>query len=275
MQKHSITEHPIIVDIPPSSDDTSRLKKGKTLKLKVTRSSPPLELKYYGKGELPKEDQERIEKFLTSTTPSALVLPSKDIDIGRKDLVDLTSHMAFVSSDVINAYQNLLKEAEGDKCIYTTSFLYQTLGTAMSPEMFLVDITEERINEAKYWFIPLFDFEHWHLLAVDLQGGKYLHLSSIKNPKYNAGFEKACKFIGNYLQEHFSDLFGRRGTRPVDWEMINLEDIPMQDQSNDCAIFLLAYEEYLQKGRNLDFCQEDMTRRRGEIAAEFLRLFDT
>ncbi|XP_020086181.1 uncharacterized protein LOC109708770 [Ananas comosus] len=49
MQKHSITEHPIIVDIPHSSDDTSRLKKGKTLKLKVTKSSPPLELKYYGK----------------------------------------------------------------------------------------------------------------------------------------------------------------------------------------------------------------------------------
>nr|CAD1819859.1 unnamed protein product [Ananas comosus var. bracteatus] len=115
--------------------------------------------------------------------------------------------------------------------------------------------------------------KYLHLLAVDLQGGKYLHLLSIKNRKYNAGFEKACKFIGNYLQQKFFNLFQRRGTRPVDWEKINMEDIPMQDQSNDCAIFLLAYEEYLQKGWNLDFSQKDMTRRRGEIAAEFLRLF--
>nr|CAD1831593.1 unnamed protein product [Ananas comosus var. bracteatus] len=192
----------------------------------------------------------------------------------RTDFIDLTNHMAFVSSDVIDAYQHLLEQAEGHKCIYTTSFLCQTIGTSMNPaEMFLQDINEEVVTGAKYWFIPLFHSDHWHLLAVDLEAGKYIHLSSIKKPKYNAGFETACKYIGNFLQNKFPDLLLRRGTRPVDWEMINKDDIPMKDQSNDCAIFLLTYEEYLQKGWNLNFSQKDITKKRGEIAAEFLRHF--
>nr|CAD1825755.1 unnamed protein product [Ananas comosus var. bracteatus] len=145
--------------------------------------------------------------------------------------------MAFVSSDVIDAYQHLLEEAEGQRCIYSTTFLYQTIGTAIGIEIFLNDLTKGVISDAKYWFIPLFDFDHLHLLAVDLQEEKYLHFSSIKNAKYNARLEKAvmqhslmqCNFVGNFLQNNLLDLFCRRETRSVNWEKINMEDIPMQD----------------------------------------------
>nr|CAD1842528.1 unnamed protein product [Ananas comosus var. bracteatus] len=273
MPEPSTIPPPIIIDIPELKE-TSKKQEAQKLKLKVPLSSANRDLKYYGKGELPKEDQERIEKFLTSTSTEPVRVPSKGIDIEMTDFIDLTSHMAFVSSDVIDAYQHLLEQAEGHKCIYTTSFLYQTIGTSINPaEMFLQDINEEVITGAKYWFIPLFHSDHWHLLAVDLQARKYIHLSSIKNPKYNAGFETACKYIGNFLQNKIFNLFLRRGTRPVDWEMINRDDIPMQDQSNDCAIFLLTYEEYLQKGWNLNFSQKDITKKHREIAAEFLRHF--
>nr|CAD1823844.1 unnamed protein product [Ananas comosus var. bracteatus] len=209
---------PIIINIPELKE-TSKKQNAQKLKFKVPLSSANRDLKYYGKGELPKEDQERIEKFLISTSTEPVRVPSKGIDIGRTDFIDLTRHMAFVSSNIIDAYQNLLEQAEGHKCIYTTSFFCQTIGTSMNPaEMFLQDINEEVITGAKYWFIPLFHSDHWHLLAVDLQAGKYIHLSSIKNPKYNAGFETT-------------------------------------------------------KGWNLNFSQKDVTKKRGEIAAEFLRHF--
>nr|CAD1842425.1 unnamed protein product [Ananas comosus var. bracteatus] len=183
--------------------------------------------------------QRRIRRalkiFLTSTT-NARRVPSKNIDIGQSDFVDLTSHMAFVSSDVIDAYQHILEEAEGQRCIllrpepaYLVEFGHANRppngqGTAIAANMFLNDLTEGVISEAKYWFIPLFDFNYWHLLAVDLQEGKYLHFSSIKNAKYNVGFEKAisiffiCDFVENFLQNKLPDLFRRRETRPIDWE---------------------------------------------------------
>nr|CAD1824003.1 unnamed protein product [Ananas comosus var. bracteatus] len=214
--------------------------------LQVAKSSAPQDLKYYGKRELPKEDQERIKNVLTSTT-NAIRVPSKNINIERSDFVDLTSHIAFVSSDVIDAYQHILKEAEGQRCIYSTTFLYQTIGTAIVADILLNDLTEREISKAKYWFIPLFDFDHWHLLALISKKES----TSTSRPLKTLN-TTLCDFVENFLQNNLPDLFRRRETHPVDWEKINMEDIPMQDQSNDCAIFILAYEEYLQKRWNMD-----------------------
>nr|CAD1839519.1 unnamed protein product [Ananas comosus var. bracteatus] len=189
--EEDITDFPrIIIDIP-ELEETSKKQKARKLKLKVPLSSANLDLKYYGKGDLPKEDQERIEKFLTSTSFEPVRVPSKGIDIGRTDFIDLTSHMAFVSSDVIDSYP-AFTGAGGRPQVHIHHVLPLSDNRNINEPRRDVFARHQRGGfGAKYWFIPLFDSDHWHLLAVDLQSGKYIHLSSIKNPKYNAGFETA------------------------------------------------------------------------------------
>lgn len=71
--------------------------------------------------------------------------------------------------------------------------------------------------------------------------------------------------------KNFLDLFGGGAKHPLDWEKINVEDIPIQNQSNNRAIFMLAYEEYLQKGWNLNFSQKNITKKCGEVVAACLQ----
>nr|CAD1825819.1 unnamed protein product [Ananas comosus var. bracteatus] len=129
-----------------------------------------------------------------STTTKAATQAAKsgkpEPSIIESDFVNLTSHMAFVSSDVIDAYQHLLEEAEGQRCIYSTTFLYQTIGTAIGTEIFLNDLTKGVISDAKYWFIPLFDFDHLHLLAVDLQKRSTFTSRRLKTLNTTLGLKK-------------------------------------------------------------------------------------
>nr|CAD1842360.1 unnamed protein product [Ananas comosus var. bracteatus] len=134
----------IVIDISLSEEAC------KTKKLSVAKKDRKKYFWYYGKGVLPRKDQNLIVNFLHSDT-KLIRVPSKNIEIARNDFIDLTSHMAFMSFDIIDSYQHLLEKATGHRCIYSPTFLHQSMDSDFDRRKFTANVIEGAIKGAKFW----------------------------------------------------------------------------------------------------------------------------
>ncbi|XVF68759.1 hypothetical protein PTKIN_Ptkin11bG0027000 [Pterospermum kingtungense] len=112
---------------------------------------------------------------------------------------------------------------------------------------------QEDLKGVRKVFLPMCLYEHWLLFYADIDNKKLLWLDSNKHSRTSNNSEKqviCCWFLEFVLPS--------MGHVQKDWSFDVPNDIPLQKNSVDCAIFLMKYADCLTHGNFFPFSQEDM-----------------
>ena len=181
----------------------------------------------------------------------------------------------WLNDEVINNYLQLLKKENQNIFMFTTFFFTAFLRKGFNGVCNYYrkyDILSYRMI-----FIPVHHSNHWFLITFD---GKYLiSLDPYNYPESN-GLKKKHLLEGNRkyhehilmdLKEHyFKPLYSLYKKQWTDLQIkVQMPpDIPAQNNSFDCGVFLLMFAKYLVFRKEFDFTNDDMRRMRDEIRNE-------
>jgi sentrin-specific protease 1 len=124
---------------------------------------------------------------------------------------------------------------------------------------------------------------HWSLVVVDLHNKVMSYYDSLKwdGSEYMRVLTPLFEYLvrGERLSNTLStiqqnDNLGSEYTGSVnsqnEWEYRNIKNIPKQENSWDCGVYLCKYMEYISRNEEINFSQEDMNYFRIQIAHELL-----
>jgi Ulp1 family protease len=129
---------------------------------------------------------------------------------------------------------------------------------------------------------------HWSLVLIDLNKRTMIYYDSL-----NWNGKKYMKTLAHlftiYLNKYKSDDEGNRTLSTINaggvidltsseysddmndpWDYKFAQDIPRQENTYDCGVFLCKYIEYLSRGEQITFTQQDMNYFRLLITTELL-----
>ena len=222
-------------------------------------------------------DNARIDSALNINENQEEVLTRfKSIDINREKMSCLNDGI-WLNDEVINMYTEILRArtalAGKVSCHFFNTFFYSKL----SENGFNFRNVERWTKRAKvdifsldFVFIPInWGCIHWCLAVINIRDKCLEYYDSM------AGSDHGClKKIFAYL--HHESLHKRR--IPFDaseWKWYIPKDIPHQNNSFDCGMFVLCYMDSIANGHTFTFSQADFPRFRREVVLALLNVDDS
>ena len=207
------------------------------------------------------KEQLEIEDALRPGNPEEVLVQGFDDSITREDMRTLRRRK-WLLDKIINFYMELLMERSKEKKeprVYAfNSFFYPLLRAhgydavkdwEIGVDLFQMDLV----------LVPVHENDHWTLAVIDMKKQQIMYYDSL------LGTNKRClQTLKEYLHSNSSDT--------VNFDLIHMNDIPMQLNCYDCSAFMCKFAEYLARGVDLDFTQDDMSRFRKEMVYEILHL---
>nr|AAS93776.1 AT21482p [Drosophila melanogaster] len=215
---------------------------------------------------LTKEHHDRLMEL--SKYPLQQVIVAKfNLDICGSDIKILTSG-GWLNDKIINFYMNLLVE-RSEKRPGTVPSVY-----AMST-FFVPRLLQSGFDGVKRWTrkVDLFSMDlilvpvhqmlvHWCLVIIDLPAKTMLYYNS-----RGRGDPNLMRALVKYLQMESEDKLGLC----LDTSEFRIEDaqnVPQQDNMNDCGVFVCMFAEYLTRDAPITFSKKDMKYFRTKMVLE-------
>ena len=186
-------------------------------------------------------------------------------NIYRKDIKTLKPEQ-WLNDEIINKYLELLKERDTLLCskfptrkashFFSTHFL-TLLGTGDKYSFKNVENWTKNINifEMRRLYFPInIKNKHWVLAVVDMETKQICYYDSLKDSKLN---KRGYSYM-EYLLRWLRDVAGENHDMSK-WEILKKEKIPMQDNIDDCGVFVIMFCDFLSEDLPLSsFSQKDI-----------------
>ncbi len=188
----------------------------------------------------------------------------KKMQISQQDLIRLDSEGEYegkLSGEIVNAF---LHEIVAGKDIGMPS-TYFGVKISKAQEtgykgLLRQQTIDQWLNETSKLFIPLHQPEHWTLCVVERANNTIYHYNSLI--KCTSEQNELLKGIASYLE-----YIGYTSNTNI----IQLKNIPQQNNGYDCGVFTCAYAYYAVMNKEIDFGQEQMQYFRLKIIKELMK----
>lgn len=231
-------------------------------------SSNVQKVKHYYPASIGKEGILEVEGALRPVPPEEVLTQGFRISIKRCDMATLVGSN-WLNDEIINFYMNLIVQrgkAEGFSSVYIPSTFFFPM------------VMKRGYNGVRRWTknVDIFDHDlmlipihlemenHWTLIAVDFLQSSICYYDSYLQDK-----DEAMDAILDYLKEEMK----AKKNIEMDincWVKVNMKNIPLQENLSDCGVFSCIYAEYISRGAQMDFTQEDMPYFRRKMVYEIL-----
>ncbi|XP_043647726.1 sentrin-specific protease 1 [Drosophila teissieri] len=205
---------------------------------------------------LTKVQQDRLMELSEGPLEQVIVTKFK-LDIHRSEIKILTEG-AWLNDVIINFYMNLLAE-RSEKRPGQVPSVY-----AMNT-FFVPRLLQSGFDGVKRWTrkVDLFSKDiilvpvhhsgvHWCLVVIDLRAKTMLYYNS-----KGGGNPKVMRALKIYLRMESLD----KRQKPLDTNDFRIEhaqNVPQQDNMDDCGVFTCMFAEYLTRDALITFCKDDM-----------------
>ena len=208
--------------------------------------------------------QNVINAALIPRPPSEVLVEAFGLSIKRHDMHTLADR-SWLNCEVINFYMEMLKERgklENYPTVYTfNTFFYPRLlsggHAALKRWTQKVDVFSHDLI-----IVPVLLKVHWCLAVIDFRNKTVKYYDSMGSPN-----NKCLKSLMKYLQDESLDkrkaAFDTSG-----WQTENVKKIPQQMNGNDCGMFACTFAEYICRGADISFTQQDMPYFRSKMVYE-------
>lgn len=238
------------------------------LQSQQNNSSNVQRVKHYYPAYIGKSGIIEVEESLRPVPPEEVLTTGFRISIKRCDMATLVGSN-WLNDEIINFYMNLIVQrgkTEGFNSVYIPSTFFFPM------------VMKRGYNGVRRWTknVDIFDHDlmlipihlemenHWTLIAVDFLQSSICYYDSYLQDK-----DEAMDAILEYLKEEM------RSKKNIDmdvncWVKVNMKNIPLQENLSDCGVFSCIYAEYISRGAQMDFTQEDMPYFRRKMVYEIL-----
>ncbi|ESP00184.1 hypothetical protein LOTGIDRAFT_201054 [Lottia gigantea] len=217
--------------------------------------------------EITADMKEIIEKALQSGPTQAVLSEGYKLQILKQDMLTLKG-LNWLNDEVINFYMNMLMErGENDNMpkvhAFNTFFYPKLMGAGHSAvrrwtkrvDVLAVDYILIPVHLGMHWCLAIIDFRNKCIKYYDSMGGN-------NNKCLNALRQYLCEESLDKKKQQF-DLSG--------WTSVNVKDIPQQMNGSDCGMFACKYAEYITRGAEITFTQDDMPYFRRRMVYEIMK----
>ena len=190
-----------------------------------------------------------------------------DVHVSGKDINTLYGFQ-LINDQIIAFYLQAIvrrsaKNKHWPKCCALNSFVYRNLKEFGYKSIRRWTKNLDIFTYHKI-FIPVHLPEHWCLVIIDLQTQTISMYDSLGKDR-----DDILKLFPKYLESEHLD----KKKSPFDasaFQLVNVKDIPLQQNGWDCGMFLMKYAEYLSRNAKLTFTQKDMPYFRKRMVYEIL-----
>ncbi|CAF0837588.1 unnamed protein product [Brachionus calyciflorus] len=197
-----------------------------------------------------------------SKNDQPIIVKAFGIELFQSDLSELTSR-AKLNDKTLNFYMNLLCMSLGkEKFVTIDSLLIQKI---LSSDLRGIAKCLDKYNQSSYClflFPLLIDKNHWSLLVFNKCLKKVIYFDSVYDIKENYS---TIKKVVLTLSKYISVLKDAEN-----WELTQNYLAPKQTGDSDCGIYVCQYAKYFGQNQYFDFKQEDIIKKRCEMANEIL-----
>eukprot|EP00058_Branchiostoma_floridae_P007438 XP_002592926.1 hypothetical protein BRAFLDRAFT_275692 [Branchiostoma floridae] len=192
---------------------------------------------------------------------AAPVNSPRKFDLEVADLVTLAPQ-EWLNDNVINGYFELLAEVRPDVYCFNTFFYTQLCRKGYQGVKRWTK--KVQIFQKSLLLVPLHLGNHWCLAEVAVQD-KLLFLYDSRGGAYPTCLQRLVSYLCCEAKEREEEDF------TWGWGGHCKEDIPVQETSGDCGVFVCQYARCIVEGRRIDFSQDDITELRCHMTQELLQ----
>ncbi|KAK4786905.1 hypothetical protein SAY86_010738 [Trapa natans] len=228
---------------------------------------------------LTEEEESQVQQALSGNRRKVLAAHR---DSGIKitgEILQCLRPTAWLNDEVINLYLELLKEREKRepekflKCHFFSTFFYNKLTSKDGYDYKSVRrwTTRKKLGygliDCDKIFMPIHQKVHWCLAIINMKEQKFQYLDSLGGRN-----SYVLKILANYIVDEVKDKNGE-DLDVRSWDIEYVEDLPKQENSYDCGMFMIKYADFYSRGLGLCFNQEHMPYFRRRTAKEILKLW--
>ncbi|XP_005098591.3 sentrin-specific protease 1 isoform X1 [Aplysia californica] len=216
--------------------------------------------------ELTAEMEQTIRAALRPGSPGEVLSDAFRLQITRKDMATLGG-LNWLNDEIINFYMNMLMargEEEGRSQVYAfNTFFYPKI---MSGGHSAVKRWTKKVDifAMHYILIPVHLGMHWCLCIANMKDKVVTYFDSM------GGRNIECL---EAVRKYINDESVAKKQTPInmsEWSLVTAQDIPQQMNGSDCGMFACKYAEYITRGKEITFSQEDMPYFRRRMVYEIL-----
>ncbi|KAI8515215.1 sentrin specific peptidase 5 [Branchiostoma belcheri] len=193
---------------------------------------------------------------------SSSVSSPRKLDLEVADLMTLAPH-EWLNDNVLNGYFDLLSEARPDDVYCFNTFFYTQL-CRKGYQGVRRWTRKVQIFQKSLLLVPLHLGNHWCLAEVAVQD-KLLFLYDSRGGANLTCLQRLVSYLCCEAEERGEADF------TSGWNGHCREDIPVQETSGDCGVFVCQYARCIVEGRPMDFSQKDMPKFRCQMTQELLQ----
>lgn len=209
-----------------------------------------------------------VEAALVPTPPDQVLVSAFRIDIKRADLYTLADGQ-WLNDEIINFYMNLIVARSGERkglprvYAFSTFFVPKLIAAGYGG----VSRWTRKVDLFSYdvLLVPLHITAHWCLVVVDFRERRIAYYDSLGPPFKTP---RCLRLMRLYLEAESR----QRRDRGLDWRgwTTRVADVPLQQNGNDCGVFVCQYAECLTRDAPISFGQEHIPYFRRRVAYEIL-----
>ncbi|CAH1245657.1 SENP5 [Branchiostoma lanceolatum] len=186
----------------------------------------------------------------------------RKLDLEVTDLVTLAPQ-GWLNDNVLNGYFELLAEGRPDDLYCFNTFFYTQL--CRKGYQGVKRWTKKvQIFQKTLLLVPLHLGNHWCLAEVAVQD-KLLYLYDSQGGDNLTCLQRLVSYFCCEAQERGEENF------TWGWDGHCREDIPVQETSSDCGVYVCQYARCIVEGWPIDFRQDDITELRCHMTQELLK----
>ncbi|PKI65095.1 ubiquitin-like-specific protease ESD4 [Punica granatum] len=225
------------------------------------------------------EEEAKVRQALSCNRRNVLVThQNSGIEITGEVLQCLRPR-AWLNDEVINLYLELLKERERRepkkflKCHFFNTFFYKKLACGKDGYDYKSVrrwTTQRKLGysliDCDKIFVPIHQEVHWCLAIINKKEQKFQYLDSLGGRD-----SRVLGVLARYIVDEVKDKNGKN-VDVQSWKLEYVDDLPEQENSYDCGMFMIKYADFYSRGLRLCFSQEHMPYFRQRTAKEILNL---
>ena len=183
----------------------------------------------------------------------------------------------WLTAELIDSYMKLLQKLDSDIFIFETVFYktfeqtsYETLSTSFKKEQI--------VNYTKI-YIPIYEENHCYLVTCDKSEISLLDPYNFpgvieKDQQLKQNHQNHMKFLMKLKECYFKLLYADYNLKCPDFKLSVLlpPELPPQNSSHDCGVFLAMFVKYLIQNNRFDFDSDSMIRVRETMRMELIEM---
>lgn len=226
-------------------------------------------------------EQQLVSNALYRTSPSTIVSRIGAIDVHGRDIARLQD-AEWLNDEIANAGLDLLRRRiESSKSAYwkvwiANTFFFEFLSKKLQGYDFdrvkrwTKDVDMKSLDKI---IVPIHLGAHWALAVVNFRLNRIEYYDSLCSPGVTRPIQQTlARWVKDIFREKYCESGPELAIQPT------YTDVPRQDNSNDCGVFMLQFAAYLAR-RDADesrklvfpFSQSTIPQLRRRLALEILR----